>query len=209
MSSAIGVGVSMRLVARNPCPKHKYAHWDGQNKEGKYDSRNSCKGELIGVTEHLMTDMALKAFAQFILTNILATAETITDTSGSGQSVIANDAIKITAGIPQVWIYAGSDVASAPAFTDYVLVSPISNVPAGTGIIIATIGAIASNTFTVTGMLTNGTAGNIVYGEVGIVIEEDANSWLFLITRDQTNGASGYTVSPAGTVSVTYTVTFT
>ena len=66
-------------------------------------------------------------------------------------------------------------------------------------------------TFTVTATITNSSGGNLLYKEIGlaVTVTHSASPYYFLLCHDQVNSGSGYTVSNSGTLSVTYTGTFT
>jgi hypothetical protein len=144
-------------------------------------------GKLIGV--HCKNDLTTKAFAQLIQLGILATAETIRDTSGTSHS----ETTGATTGSSPT-IAAGTSGTSA-AFSDYALGTPTETVA-------ATVNALSGNAFTVTGTITAGSTR--AYQEVGITVS--VNGHTYLITHDT---FSTLNVSSGGTLSVNYTFTFT
>lgn len=132
-------------------------------------------------------DPTLKQFAQLIRLNILANAETIKDTSAASNA----ESINTASATPT--IVAGTD-GTAPTFADYTL-------NAQTETVAATIGAISSNTFTVSGVITAGASR--AYQEVGLRVT--VNGHLYLLCRDT---FSTINVASSGTLTVTYTFTF-
>ncbi len=154
-------------------------------------------GVLTGVYKNEY-DLGTKQFAQLVQTNILDTAQTITNTSGTGESIAVNSASTSPT------ILAGTGTTAA-AVTDYALQTPTSG---SSGSIAATINAYSgsgtSGNFTVTGTITNTSGSTITYSEVGI--EVTVSTYTFLITHDVFTGLS---VSNNGTLAVTYTITFT
>jgi hypothetical protein len=195
MSGLGGLHIGVRIVARNPCSEHGFTHTD----------TDTCQKGFIGET-FKDPDMGLYAFAAALIANVFDTNNTATsvpDTGGTSRSWAANSATS------SINIRAGSGTTT-PTFGDHVIQTPLTNSPAGTGLISATTGTAITNnttngTFVITGTFTNGTVGNLTYAEIGI--EATANTFIFLLSHDLTNGATGYIVSPSGTVAVTYTVT--
>jgi hypothetical protein len=94
---------------------------------------------------------------------------------------------------------------TAPAFTDYQIQSPLTNVGT-TAYVTATVAVISGSGYQITGTFTNTSGGTLTYGNVGIEIT--LNGHTYLITHDQVSGLTGYIVSNLGTVVVTYTITF-
>lgn len=197
MSGLGGLHIAVKIVARNPCPEHGYTHTESE----------ACQGGLVGSTynEH---DMGTRGFSAFLIASVFATATTadIKDTSNTSRTVTANavtSAIKLMAG----------DGTTAPVFSNYQIQdsgAAGSPVLAGDAPIAATVNnTITDNssngTFTITGTFTNTSGANETYGNIGISLV--ALTWTFMVAHDRTNGASGYVVSAAGTVAVTYTIT--
>lgn len=194
MSGFGGLHLGVKVVARNPCPEHGFVHAE----------TDACQKGFIGKS-YKEYDMGIRAFSALLIANVFnaATTSDIKDTSNATHTISANTATSA------VGIRAGSGVTT-PVFSNYVIETPLTNSPAGTGLIAATVNnTITDNstngTFTITGTLTNGTAGNLTYGNIGI--EVTAATFVYLVSHDQTNGASGYVVSASGTVAVTYTIT--
>jgi hypothetical protein len=150
-------------------------------------------GKLIGV--HCKDDLTTKQLAQLIMLGVLASNQTIKDTSNTTH----NETTSATTGSSPA-INAGTG-STAAAFTDYNLQSQSAST---SGTEAATVGSISSNTFTVTATITNGSGSTITYAEVGIQVT--VNSHVYLITHDV---FSGLAVSNGGTLAVTYTFTFT
>jgi hypothetical protein len=147
---------------------------------------------------HNEYDLGTKALAQLIQSNILDTAASITDVTDTARSIGANTACTA----PTINAGTGS---TAAAFTDYKLqTTSTSYTGNGSYSEAATVNAISSNTFTVTGTITNVSGSTITYGEVGMSVT--ANTYYFLISHDVFTGLA---VSNAGTLAVTYTLTFT
>ena len=159
-------------------------------------------GTIVGQTE--MDDLSTKALAQLIQNNILDSAQTITDTTDTARSLTVNSA----ATVPMIVAGTGS---TAAAFTDYALTAIATGGTYGgsnsSGNQAATVNAISSNTFTVTGTITNSSGSAITYAEVGMACT--VSTYTFLLAHDIPNGSTGYTVSNGGTLAVTYTATFT
>ncbi len=143
------------------------------------------------------TNLATKQFAQFVLNNIFATAQTITDTSDAG---IAETATKALSSFN---IIVGTGTTAA-AVTDYALQTPTSG---SSGTIAATINAYSgsgtSGSFTITGTITNSSGSTISYTEAGITASDGTDT--FLLTHDVFTAQN---VSNSGTLAVTYTLTF-
>jgi len=156
------------------------------------------EGKLIGVHEHPLDDMAIRAFAWGIQLNLLKTNETMTDVTGTANAETANTSISA------VNLHAGSGV-SVPSFTDYQIQSPLTNTGT-TAYVTPATNAISGSAFTVTGTFTNTSGGTLTYGNVGIEIT--LNSHTYLLTHDQINSGSGFIISVNGTVGITYTIAF-
>jgi hypothetical protein len=147
-------------------------------------------------------------WAMMSMAGILAKTMTnlLKDSAGATHTVSAG----FTASTPYINAGTGSTTCYVD---DCVLTSQQSNSPAGTGAIAATVSAYTggasatSGSFTVTGTITNGTAGNITYKEIGVYVYIAALSAWFLISHDLINGTTGYVVSASGTMACTLTVT--
>jgi hypothetical protein len=181
----VPIRINLDIVARGPSP--------GFDTEG-----NPLLGEITGTFQDKY-DLGTVAFAKFIQTNLLATAETITDTANTTHAISANTAA--TAPL----IVAGTTTTAA-ASNDYKLGGQSSG---GSGSVAATVNAwtttsSTSGNFTVTGTITNTSGGTIAYGEVGIQIT--ASSVAFILAHD---AFAALNVSNNGTLAVTYTITFT
>src|SRR5271169_3162503 len=177
MSESKGaIGVTLKIVARNPCPTHGYTHWDGQNTNGAFDVDAWCQGGLVGKSGHFLGDMAIRAMAWGMQLNLFKTNETMQDVTGASNPETANTAITA------VNIHAGSGV-TAPSFTDFQIETPLSNTGT-TAFVTAVMHAISGAAFTVTGTLTNSTGSTITYGNLGLEIT--LNSHTYLVTHDQT-----------------------
>lgn len=146
-------------------------------------------GTLVG--SYCKDDLTTKQLAQLIQLGVLASAQTITDTSGSAHS----ETTAATTGSSPT-IVAGTS-GTAPAFTDHALGTQTDSIAAN-------VNAISSDMFTVTGTITNNSGSTRTYQEVGIVVT--VNTHIYLICHDL---AGPYTVSNLGTLQVTYTFTFT
>lgn len=147
--------------------------------------------------------MGLNQFSGLLIANIFATStatNAMKDTSAALHTVSANTSTSL------VTLVAGSGV-TAPTFGDFVIDTAISG---SSGSISATVNNTITNnvtngTFTITGTFTNILGVNTTYGNIGIYVTAGGN--IYMLAHDQTNGGTGYVVSPAGTVAVTYTVT--
>ncbi len=196
-----GLKLTCRIVARDPCPTHRYTHWDGKNVLGETDLNGGCRGGFIGES---FGNCSCKAYAQLIQANLHATAETIADVGNSARSISANSASTA------VYVVAGTTAANPAAFTDYALGDGVTHTDykstgnyANTG----TVNAISGTAYTITSTITNGSGSSITYKECGLATT--VATWQFLHAHDQVNGTTGYTVSASGTLQVTYTSTFT
>lgn len=192
MSGLGGIRLGLRIVARNPCPEHGFTHTD----------TDVCQKGFIG-ENYIEHDMGLYAFAAALIANVFDTANTassVPDTSNTSRSWAANSAMSALS------LVAGSGVTT-PAFGDYVIDTAIAG---GSGTATPTVGATITNlttsgTFLITGTFTNSSGSNKTYGNIGIYVT--ANTFVFMLAHDLTNGGSGYVVSNLGTVAATYTVT--
>ncbi|MGC8580428.1 MAG: hypothetical protein ACP5MB_10285 [bacterium] len=150
-------------------------------------------------------DLSTKQMAQWVQASIFNTAETITNTAGTGIAVTADTSPGTT-----ILICAGTGTTAA-AVTDYALGTPIASgeytAATASGSVAATIGAYSgsgtSGSFTVTGTITNSSTATIAYSEVGIVVGNGTNA--YLLTHDV---FSALNVSANGTLAVTYTLTY-
>jgi hypothetical protein len=218
MSGFGGLRIGLKIVARNPCPEHSYAHWDGL-KGGQPDSNAGCQGGLIGITNKEY-DMGTGNFTSMIITQIFNTPTTgtpMTDSTGTawdGTALMTPGTFEIGAGTG----------TTAPSADDYIIESEIvTGIPnpdsptaaliTGTVTRLPVIGPpYTSSITTITGTFNNTSLANETYGNIGIYVilaSLVAGPTYFLLAHDQTNGAAGYVVSPAGTVGVTYTITVT
>lgn len=212
MSGVGGIHVGLKIVARNPCPDHGYTHWEGANVTGGVDPSEGCKGGFVGES-YKEYDMGLRGFSAMVIANIFnhVTTADIKDTSNTSQTIAANTAttsVNLVAGdgvtAVQYTDYQiqGTGGATDPTFNgDSPIVASVNNtitpLPGG--------GPYTSGIFTITGTFTNSSLGNETYGNIGITITNATST--FIMAHDRTNGATGYPVSPSGTVAVTYTVT--
>jgi len=162
----IGIKLNCRVVARSP------------------------KGAIFGIRE---TDMAVKAIAQLIQTNIFNTAQTITDTGNTNRSVAANSA----ATLPRIL---GGTGTTAAAFTDYKMQTWTDD---ANHRVAATINPLSGSSFTITGVITNNSGSDIAYAEVGVDVT--VGGWLFLLGHDV---GTAYIVSTGGTLTVSYAAAF-
>lgn len=131
-------------------------------------------------------------------------AETVHDVAGVDRTASITTATPATA----PWIAAGTST-NTPAFANYQMAdttNPTWKTPATSYGNAATVTALASNLFTLTATITNGSGSNITYKEIGLAVT--VATYQFLLAHDQVNGGTGYTVSPTGQLQVTYTATF-
>ena len=193
MSSGLGgLRFGLKVVARNPCPTHGVVHTD----------TDVCQEGYVGQSynEH---DMGINQFAVLLITNIFATASATNaaiDVTGTTHTISANTATSA------IVLAAGSGL-TAPVFGDNAIQSQLAST---SGSISATVNNTITNltssgTFTITGTFTNSIGTPQTYGNIGIEVTAGGNT--YLVSHDQTNGGTGYLVSPSGTVAVTYTVT--
>ena len=199
--------IRMKVVARDPCPEHGYPHTEEKLADGSWiDEYHDCAGGIVGYQDS--DDLSCNALAQLIQINIMAlAAQTVLTVSNSAQAVSVGD-------IPSApVVVAGVHATPAVAFTDYALADGTTNTDYHTASAYchaATINAIASNTFTVTGTIQNASTAK-TYTEVGIAVTltHSASPYYFLLTHDQVNSGTGYLVSATGTLAITGTGTFT
>lgn len=177
--------------ARQALDEHKLANafQGGCRITGLRIEARDKDGNLTGVIER--DALATKQFAQLVQLNILDTAETITDTTGTGNALTVNNA----ATAPTIAAGTGTTAATV---TDHVLQTQTETVA---GTINAYSGSGASGTFTVTGTITAGA--NRAYAEVGLLVTVGAKT--YLICHDS---FSVLNVSTSGTLQVSYTLTF-
>jgi hypothetical protein len=152
-----------------------------------YDKYGNKTGERF-------SDMGLKALAQFIQALILASNQSVTDTSNNPQTVSNGTATST------LQVVAGTD-STAASFTQYHLLAQSAG---SSGYVAATVNAISGSSFTVTGTITNGSGSTINYAEVGIYVTNAAH--IFCLARD---AFTALPVSDQGTLAVTYTFSFT
>lgn len=159
-----------------------------------------ANGCITGVYDNPF-DLGTVALANLMQTNIFDTAESITDVTDTARSIAVNSASTV------LYINAGTGTTAA-AFTDYKLTTTSSSYgstsPNTSYQEAGTVNAISSNTFTVTGTITNTSGATITYSEVGMSVT--VSTYQFLISHDVFTGLS---VSNNGTLAVTYTLTFT
>jgi len=146
-------------------------------------------GNITG--ERCFDDLATKQLAQFVQALILASTQTISDTTGTGRSVTNATATSA------VTILAGTGTTAA-AYNDTALQTQTETV---SGTVNAYSGSGTSGSFTVTGTIT--ATADRAYAEVGLRITCGGNT--FLLCHDV---FSVLNVSNTGTLAVTYTLTF-
>ena len=169
--------VNLFIEARNPCPHHHPEPCD-------------CEKPLVGVV--CKDDITVKQLAQLIMANILDTAPGSTamlDITDTGRTVTVNSASTLP-------LIAAGTSGTAANFADYKLGTQTETVTA------VTSPTFSSNTFSVTGTITAGSAR--AYQEVGMECTVGGN--IFLLTHDT---FATLNVSSGGTLGVTYTFTFT
>jgi hypothetical protein len=136
------------------------------------------------------------------MAGVFASSQTVKDTSAATHTVAAG----FTASAPTICTGTGS---TTPAVGDYVIQTPVTDTPAGTGKIAATVGTYVPGTttgaFPITGTITNGSAADITYKEIGI--EVTIATFVYLVLHDLVNGVTGYLVSIGGSMACTYTIT--
>jgi len=192
MSQALGGStVTLDVKVYAPCKKHV----------GKSTQFCGCKPQITaqGHKEH---DLKTSQYAKLEMAGVFASSQTVTDTSSAGHTVAAG----FTASAPKICTGTGS---TTPDVDDVTIQIPVTDSPAGTGKIAATVGTYTGGTttgaFTITGTITNGSAADITYKEIGM--EVTIATYVYLVLHDLVNGATGYLVSVGGTMSCTYTIT--
>jgi hypothetical protein len=221
MSSGMGgMHVGLDIKVFEPCPIHqtpdktvrktfvvRQARWPFFHIEKRgVVPQCDCPKVMSGHTEKEY-DMSLKQFAGLVMANCFDFA-----TTGTPVNTTANTAEDITANsaVSAVTIMAGSGTSAPNAATDYVIQSAL---PGTDGSVAASCtAAFTSSTasltaFQLTCTMTNAQVTPETYGNIGIYIT--AGGHTYMLAHDQTNGATGYPVSPSGTVVVTYTITCT
>ena len=198
-----GVRTRLEVTVYEPCSKHK--HWVVRShipKKVPLSTQYCGCAPIISGHSVKEDDLMTGQWAQIAMATILASTQTVRDTSNATHSVAAG------ATASTVMIYAGLGTTT-PAVQDYVLTSPQTDTPAGTGKIAGTVSAAtesgASGSFTVTGTITNGTGANITYTEIGVSCT--IATYIYLLSHDLINTTVGYVVSPSGTMACTLTVT--
>lgn len=152
-------------------------------------------------------DLETAQFANIVLCNVFSTASTVKDTTGTNRSIPATSATS------NFLIVAGTS-STAATVTDYALnaiATGGSYSSSGTsGSQTATIGSYSgsgtSGNFTATATITNSSASSITYAEVGIACT--CATYTFLLTHDVLSPTIPVSGSSAGTLTVTYTLTF-
>lgn len=172
-----GIRVRLELEGFDPCIHHAPLPC-------------SCKKKSVGkrCKEH---DLATKQLGQLIQLNILATNETIKDTSAANNAETANTA----ASAPTILAGTGGSAATVidnALGTQTETQAATINAWSGTG---------SSGTFTVTGTITAGA--DRAYIEVGLRVT--VNAHLYLVCRD---AFTTLNVSNTGTLATTYTFNF-
>lgn len=205
MTIPLGHGIpilGLDIVARNACSDHPDPRpaelaalqaWEARRRDPKF-----CPESIVGI-HHDPFDLFCKAFAQMTQLNIISigSSQTVKDTTNNNRTVTVNAACTL----PRVL---GGTGSTAAAFADYTMQTFTDNSSYRQA---ATINAISSNTYTVTGTITNTSGSSIAYNEVGIDITN--STWLFLMCHDAPLSGGPYTVSNNGTLAVTYTMTWT
>jgi hypothetical protein len=166
-------------------------------------STQFCGCEPI-ITAHSIKEHDLKTTqaARLEMAGVFANSQTVKDTSAATHTVAAG----FTASAPTIVTGTGS---TTPAVADYVIETPVADSPAGTGQIAGTVGTYVPGTttgaFTITGTITNGSAGDITYKEIGMTVT--IATFVYLVLHDLVNTTVGYLVSIGGTMACTYTIT--
>jgi hypothetical protein len=194
MSQASGRShITLDVKVYAPCKKHV----------GKSTQFCGCKPQItaIGHKEH---DLKTSQYARLEMAGVFASTQTsaVKDVDGDLKTVAAG----FTASAPTICTGTGS---TTPDVDDYAIETPVTDTPAGTGKIAATVGSYSGGTttgaFTITGTITNGSAADITYKEIGV--EVTIATFVYLVLHDLVNGATGYLVSIGGTMACTYTIT--
>jgi hypothetical protein len=172
-----GIKVKLKVEAFEPCPIHAPAQCD-------------CPKVLVSSYQN-DADLTTAQFAQFVMCNILASAQTIKAEDATTASYGGATPATITAPT----IEAGTS-GTAAATADYVLGTATGETVA------ATVNAYSAGSFTLTGTIT--ATANRAYQEVGLRITTGGKN--FLICHDTFTTQN---VSNTGTLAVTYTMTFT
>lgn len=169
------MSVRVRVEAYDPCLIHAPNPCD-------------CPKKCVGVVEK--GDICLKQLLQVLQLNILATNNTIKDTSGSTHAETANTASGT------IKVAAGTGVTS-PAWDDFKLVGP-ADTP-GTATIGAISGSGTTSTFSITGSVT--ASSSRAYTEVGLQVV--INSHTYMLLRDTFTTLN---VASSGNINITYQI---
>lgn len=179
----------VRVEARDPCPEH------GTVDPNRPDCAVCGKPRpLVGVHEKDV-DLGTTVLLGIFSANLLATAQTVNDTTATGRSISANSAVSS----PTIAAGTGS-TAAAVGDTNLQAQSAGSS---GSQAIASVV--VSGATITITATITNGTAGTIAYDEVGIIVTIGGHT--FLLAHDAPLTGGPYNVSVGGTLAVTYTGT--
>jgi hypothetical protein len=143
-------------------------------------------------------DITLLQLAQMTQSGFMAlTGQTIKETGGTTQSITG----AMTSNTPSLEFGTGGTAAS---FTDYA----IQTAAGGTNPVTATVTAITSNTFTVTGTWNNTTGISVTISEVAMYatsLTGVSSNKTYALTHDQ---FTGVVVSNGGTAAATLTFTW-
>jgi hypothetical protein len=150
-------------------------------------------------------DLATEQFATIMIPGMLDGTSTATDVTGIARAM---PPFVFCTGM---YINAGTGTTPA-AFTDYALTTTGSAYNAnGSYCQAGVVGAILSNTFTITAGITNSSGSAITYNEAGISVVAYNTvyyvQYKFLIAHDVFS--SSLTVPNGGVLAIIYTITFT
>jgi hypothetical protein len=179
------------IVVYAPCKKHV----------GKSTQFCGCD-PVITARGHKEHDLKTSQYALLEMAGVFAASQTVRDTSNATHTVAAG----FTTSAPKIVTGTGS---TTPAVGDFAIQTPVTDTPAGTGQIAATVGTYVPGTttgaFPITGTITNGSAADITYKEIGMTVI--IATYVYLVLHDLVNGVTGYLVSIGGTMACTYTIT--
>jgi hypothetical protein len=226
MSGIGGMHIGLDIKVFEPCPIHqtpdktqtktlvvKQARWPFFHIERRRIVPQCDCPKVMSNHSYQEHDLSTKNFCAIIMSAMLHTAivtAMVYDTSNATHTMAAD---KVGSAIQ---IVAGSGVTAPNAGTDRAIETQLAGADGavtpthiGTATADGTINSTSSSTttFLIVGTMTNSTAGNETWGNIGIYGTFDSN--IYLLAHDQTNGATGYVVSASGTVAVTYTITCT
>jgi len=206
---AASISFNVRVVAYEPCPRHPFGceaptrHPPGADVRVLRPDLPICADKrVVRLADGRLavhedpTDLGTTVLLGIFSCNIVATGQTVKNTSGTGISVSANSTVSSPV------VVAGTGTTAA-AVGDTNLQAQSSGSSGSQAITSVTV---SGATIVIVGTITNGSSGTIAYDEVGLEVTIGANTYL-LAHDAPLNGTTGYNVSIGGTLGITYTGT--